>query len=56
MKIGGFSLEKDIKKGEVFAEENVQNVRPLYGMHPKYLGDVLGEVADRDFEFGDRFE
>jgi len=49
-------VAKDIKKGEVFTEENIRSVRPGYGMHPKYLGDVLGEVAERDFEFGDRFE
>ena len=49
-------VSKDIKKGEVFTEYNIRSVRPGYGMHPKYLGDVLGKVADRDFEFGDRFE
>lgn len=49
-------VSKDIKTGEVFTEENIRSVRPGYGMHPKYLGDVLGGVADRDFEFGDRFE
>ncbi len=47
-------VAKDIKKGEVFTEENVRSVRPGYGMHPKYLGDVLGKVADKDFLFGDR--
>jgi len=49
-------VSKDIKKGDVFTEENVRSVRPGYGMHPKYLKDVLGKVADRDFEFGERFE
>jgi pseudaminic acid synthase len=49
-------IAKDIKKGDVFTEENIRSVRPGYGMHPKYLKDVLGKVADRDFEFGDRFE
>jgi len=49
-------VAKDIKKGEVFTEENIRSVRPGYGMHPKYLKDVLGTVADRNFEFGDRFE
>lgn len=46
-------VAKDIKKGEIFTEENIRSVRPGYGMHPKYLNDVLGKVADRDFEFGD---
>jgi len=49
-------VAKDIKKGEVFTEENVRSVRPGYGIHPKYLKDILGGVADRDYEFGDRFE
>jgi pseudaminic acid synthase len=48
-------VAKDIKKGEVFTEENIRSVRPGYGMHPKYLNDILGKVADRDFDFGDRF-
>lgn len=46
-------VAKDIKRGELFSEENIRSVRPGYGMHPKYLNDVLGKVADRDFEFGD---
>jgi len=49
-------VAKDIKKGEVLTEENIRSVRPGYGMHPKYLKDVLGKVAQRDYEFGDRFE
>ena len=49
-------VAKDIKKGEVLTEENIRSVRPGYGMHPKYLKDVLGSVSERDLEFGDRFE
>ena len=49
-------VAKDIKKGEIFTEENVRSVRPGYGMHPKYLKDILGKTADKDFEFGDRFD
>jgi pseudaminic acid synthase len=49
-------VAKDIKKGEKFTEENIRSVRPAYGMHPKYLKDVLGVVADRDYGFGDRFK
>ena len=49
-------VAKDIKKGEVFTEENIRSVRPGYGMHPKYLKDVLGKKAEKNYEFGERFE
>jgi len=49
-------ISKDIKKGEKFTKENIRSVRPGYGMHPKYLKDILGEIAKKDYEFGDRFE
>lgn len=49
-------VAKDIKKGEVFTEENIRSVRPGYGMHPKYLYDILGKTATKDYEFGDRLE
>ena len=47
-------VSKDIKKGEVFTEENIRSVRPGYGMHPKYFKDILGKIADKDYEFGNR--
>lgn len=47
---------RDIKKGEVFTEDNIRSVRPGYGLHPKFLKDVLGKVADHDYEFGERFD
>jgi pseudaminic acid synthase len=47
-------VAKDIKKGELFSEENIRSVRPGYGMHPKYLKDILGQKAQKDYEFGDR--
>jgi len=46
-------VAKDIKKGEIFTEENIRSVRPGYGMHPKHLKDVLGKKAERDYEFGE---
>jgi len=49
-------VAQDIKKGEIFTEENIRSVRPGFGMHPKYLKDILGKTAKRDYKFGDRFE
>jgi len=45
---------KDIKKGEIFTERNVRSVRPGYGMHPKYLNDLLGSIAGKDYSFGEK--
>ncbi len=49
-------VAKDIKKGEVFTEENIRSIRPAHGMHPKHLKDILGKTAEKNFEFGSRFE
>lgn len=43
-----------IKKGERFTKENVACVRPGYSLHPRYLPELLGSVAPRDYQPGDR--
>jgi len=48
-------VAKEIKAGEIFTEENIRSVRPGYGLHPKYLKDILGTKAARDYTFGERF-
>jgi len=47
-------VSKDIKKGEVFSQENIRSVRPGYGMHPKYINIIMGKRAQEDYKFGDR--
>ncbi|MCT7554907.1 pseudaminic acid synthase [Aliarcobacter butzleri] len=49
-------VSKDIKEGEVFTLENIKSVRPFYGLHPKYLKDILGKKAKKDYKFADRLE
>ncbi len=48
-------ISNDIKKGEIFTEENIRSVRPGYGVHPKYLNSILGTVAKKDYQFGEPF-
>lgn len=47
-------VAKDIKAGEVITEENVRSVRPGYGLHPKYLSELLGRKVKCDLQVGDR--
>ena len=49
-------VSKDIKEGEVFSEDNIKSVRPFYGLHPKYLKDVLGKISKKNYKLGDRLE
>lgn len=43
---------EDMRKGEIFTEKNVRSIRPGYGLHPKYLKEVLGKKARKDIERG----
>lgn len=48
-------VAEDIKAGEVVTEQNVRSIRPGYGLHPKYLPEILGKRANRDLKKGERF-
>lgn len=42
--------KKDIRKGEMFTEENLTAKRPGSGISPMQWNDVIGLKADRDYE------
>ena len=44
-----------IKKGEIFSKDNVRSIRPGFGLHPRYLPNILGKYASRDCQKGERF-
>jgi pseudaminic acid synthase len=48
-------VTKDIKAGDVISEENVRSVRPGYGLHPKYLNQILGKTYNQDLVKGTAF-
>lgn len=46
-------VSENIKAGEVITKFNVRSVRPGFGLHPKYLNDILGKVIIIDLKKGD---
>lgn len=47
-------IAEDMKAGDILTEKNLRSVRPGYGLHPKYLKEILGKKVNRDLEKGDR--
>jgi N-acetylneuraminate synthase len=43
---------KDMKAGDVFTEENVRSIRPGYGLHTRFLTEVVGRKAAKDINRG----
>jgi len=47
---------KDMEKGDIITEDNVRSIRPGFGLHPKYLNDILGKKIKKDLKKGTPFE
>lgn len=47
-------VAEDMKAGDIITEQNVRSVRPGYGLHPKYLPEILGKRVNRNLKKGDR--
>lgn len=47
-------VAEEMKAGEVITAQNVRSVRPGFGLHPKYLADIIGKRVNRDLQKGDR--
>ncbi len=44
---------KDIKKGEIFTEENIRSIRPGHGLHPRHLEEIIGKKSMGDLKRGE---
>jgi pseudaminic acid synthase len=45
-------IVKDTKAGEALTEYNVRSIRPGFGLHTKYIKDILGKKAKTDIKRG----
>lgn len=45
-------VAENIKAGELITEQNVRSVRPGFGLHPKYLNELLGKKVTQDLTKG----
>lgn len=43
---------RDIKKNDIFTEENIRCIRPAYGLEPKHYFDIIGKTATKNIEAG----
>ena len=43
---------KDVKKGDIINFENVRSIRPGFGLHPKFLNEIIGKKFTSDLEKG----
>jgi len=43
---------EDIIAGELLTEENVRSIRPGFGLHPRYLEQIIGKKAKTDIKKG----
>ncbi|TDG37699.1 pseudaminic acid synthase [Pedobacter changchengzhani] len=46
---------KDIQQGEIISAENVRSIRPGFGLHPKFLPEILGKKVNQNIAKGERF-
>ena len=48
-------VAEEVRAGDVVTEQNVRSVRPGFGLHPKYLHEIIGKKFVKDCEKGTRF-
>jgi pseudaminic acid synthase len=49
-------VAQDVKAGDLITELNVRSVRPGFGLHPKYLKEILGKKFIRNLDKGNSLD
>lgn len=47
-------IVKNVKKGDIVSMENIKSIRPGFGLHPKYLKQIIGKKFKFNLEKGTR--
>ena len=47
-------LVNDVKAGDKISNENIKSIRPGFGLHPKYLNEIIGKVFNQSLNKGTR--
>ncbi len=47
-------IVEDVTKGDKISEKNVKSIRPGYGLHPKYLKEILNKQFNANLKKGTR--
>ena len=47
-------ITQDVKSGDIVNENNVRSIRPGFGLHPKYLPQIIGKKFKSSYEKGTR--
>tara|TARA_B100001094_G_C18196294_1_gene811438 strand:- start:11541 stop:12554 length:1014 start_codon:yes stop_codon:yes gene_type:complete len=45
-------VTQDVKSGEKITKKNVRSIRPGFGMHPKFLSEIIGKEFTKNIEKG----
>ena len=48
-------IVEDIKAGEKITKKNVRSIRPGFGLHPKYMKEIIGKFVNVDLQRGKAF-
>ena len=43
---------KPLKKGDTILEDDIRSIRPGFGLPPKYIDQVIGNILDADVDYG----
>jgi len=49
-------ITEDVKCGETITNKNVRSIRPGFGLHPKYLEELIGKTFNTDLSKGTRMD